>query len=174
MLEGMTADVGTVRAVPTSVFSGRLRSTTISILIIITLIAFEAMAVAAALPTAARDLHGLEYYGWAFTGFLVANVVGMVRVRTAVRRATARAGRCIAGTGLLRRRAGARRARPTSMAQFVGGRVVQGLGSGLLITAIYVVIGETYRAVAAAEGVRGDVVGVGAARAARAARVGRR
>src|SRR6478672_4844083 len=74
----MTTEVGTAGAVPTSVFSARNRSTTISILIIITLIAFEAMAVAAALPTAARDLHGLGSYGWAFTGFLVANVVGMV------------------------------------------------------------------------------------------------
>ena len=45
-------------------------------IVVITLIAFEAMAVAAALPTAARELHGLRGYGWAFTGFLVANVVG--------------------------------------------------------------------------------------------------
>ena len=43
-----------------------------------TIIAFEAMAVATALPTAARSLHGLAAYGWCFTGFLVANVVGMV------------------------------------------------------------------------------------------------
>ena len=61
-----------------SLFRGPLRATSIGILILITLIAFEAMAVSAALPTAARELHGLRAYGWAFTGFLVANVVGMV------------------------------------------------------------------------------------------------
>jgi MFS family permease len=32
----------------------------------------------------------------------------------------------------------------TTMAQLVGGRVVQGLGSGLMITALYVVIGQAY------------------------------
>jgi MFS family permease len=61
-----------------TILSGRLRGTTFGLLILITLIAFEAMAVAAALPTAARDVHGLAGYGWAFTGFLVANIVGMV------------------------------------------------------------------------------------------------
>jgi MFS family permease len=61
-----------------SIFSGALRVTSIGILILITLVAFEAMAVAPALPTAARELHGLAGFGWAFTGFLVANVVGMV------------------------------------------------------------------------------------------------
>ncbi len=55
-----------------------LRATSVGLLILVTLIAFEAMAVSAALPTAARELHGLGAFGWAFTGFLVANVVGMV------------------------------------------------------------------------------------------------
>src|SRR3954465_12250383 len=74
----MTTEVGTAGAVPTSLFSSRVRAPTLAVLIIMSLIAFEAMAVAAALPTAARDLHGLGSYGWAFTGFLVANVGGMV------------------------------------------------------------------------------------------------
>ena len=56
----------------------RYRITTLGILILMTIIAFEALAVATALPTAARSLHGLASYGWAFTGFLVASVVGMV------------------------------------------------------------------------------------------------
>ena len=61
-----------------SIFSAPVRATSLGILVLITLIAFEAMAVNAAMPTAARELHGLGSYGWAFTGFLVANVVGMV------------------------------------------------------------------------------------------------
>jgi MFS family permease len=100
------------------------------------------MAVAAALPTAARDLHGLGSYGWAFTGFLVANVVGMVvsgQLSDAhgPRRALIAGLVCFA-TGLVLS------GTAVSMTQFIGGRVVQGLGSGLLITAIYVVIGETF------------------------------
>ncbi len=64
----------------------------------------------AALPTAARELHGLAAYGWAFTAFLVANVVAMVasgQVSDARGPRPAAAGR----RGLLRRRAGRRRHR---------------------------------------------------------------
>src|SRR6266511_1205383 len=61
-----------------SIFAPAHRSISAGILILVTLIAFEAMAVAAALPTAARDLHGIGAIGWAFTGFLVSDVVGMV------------------------------------------------------------------------------------------------
>ena len=63
---------------PESIFGARYRVSTLGILILMTIIAFEAMAVATALPTAARSLHGLASYGWAFTGFLVASIVGMV------------------------------------------------------------------------------------------------
>ena len=64
--------------ISTSVFAPAYRLTSAGILILVTLIAFEAMAVAAALPTAARELHGVGAIGWAFTAFLVANVVGLV------------------------------------------------------------------------------------------------
>ena len=128
--------------VPRSIFAGRLRTTSVGILILITLVAFEAMAVSVALPTAARDLHGLGGFGWAFTGFLVANVVGMVvsgqfsdshgpRRPLIAGMACFLAGLILAGTAV-------------TMTQLVAGRVVQGFGSGLLITATYVVIGETY------------------------------
>lgn len=127
---------------PQSIFSGALRTTSVGILILITMVAFEAMAVSAALPTAARDLNGLGSYGWAFTGFLVANVVGMVvsgqfsdghgpRGPLIAGMASFLGGLVLAGTAV-------------TMEQLVAGRVVQGFGSGLLITATYVVIGETY------------------------------
>ena len=127
---------------PTSIFAGRLRSATGAILILITLIAFEAMAVSAALPTAARELHGLGGYGWAFTGFLLANVVGMV---VSGQLCDARGPRRSLISGLICFAGGlALSGTATTMTQLVGGRVVQGLGSGLLVIAIYVVVGETY------------------------------
>jgi MFS family permease len=127
---------------PQSIFGSVLRPTSIGLLILITLIAFEAMAVSAALPTAARELHGLGSFGWAFTGFLVANVVGMVAsgqlTDSRGPRPSLIAGLgCFVGGLVLSGTA-------TTMEQFVAGRVVQGLGSGLMITAIYVVIGEAY------------------------------
>ncbi len=129
-------------APPRSIFSGALRTTSVGILILITLVAFEAMAVSAALPTAARDLNGLASYGWAFTGFLVANVVGMV-VAGQYSDGRGPRGPLIAGMvsflgGLVLS------GTAVTMAQLVAGRFVQGFGCGLLITATYVVIGQTY------------------------------
>lgn len=121
---------------------GELRATTVGMLILVTLIAFEAMAVAPALPTAARDLHGLGAYGWAFTGFLVANVVGMV---VAGQVCDARGPRLPLTAGMVAFLGGLLTSgTAVGMPQFVAGRVVQGLGSGLVVTAIYVLIGEKY------------------------------
>lgn len=128
---------------PTSIFSPPVRATSVGILIVITLAAFEAMAVNAAMPTAARAVDGLGAYGWAFTGFLVATVVGMVAAGQASDRvgagrpllaglASFTLGLLVGGTA-------------TTMAQLIAGRVVQGFGAGLAITAIYVVIGQAYR-----------------------------
>lgn len=125
-----------------SLFAGRLRATSAGIIVLITLIAFDEMAVAPALPTVARDLHAVGAYGWAFTGFLVANVVGMVvsgqlsdrrgpRLPLIVGMLAFVVGQLTAGTA-------------TTMAQLVGARAVQGVGGGLIITATYVVIGERY------------------------------
>ena len=131
-----------VDAQPRTIFTPPLRATSVGLLILITLLAFEAMAVSAALPTAARAVGGLGAFGWAFTGFLVANVVGMVasgqlsdsrgpRTPLIAGLACFLAGLVLAGSA-------------TTMAQLVAGRVVQGLGSGLIIVAIYVVIGQAY------------------------------
>jgi hypothetical protein len=60
------------------VFRGALRLTTIGLLIAVTLVAFEAMAVPTAMPTAVRKLHGVAHYGSAFSGFIIANLIGMV------------------------------------------------------------------------------------------------
>jgi MFS family permease len=127
---------------PTSIFGRTRRPTSIGLLILITLIAFEAMAVSAALPTAARELHGLGSFGWAFTGFLVANVVGMVLAGqisdSRGPRPALIAGLACFGVGLvLSGTAG-------TMEQLIAGRVVQGLGGGLMVTAMYVVMGQAY------------------------------
>ena len=116
--------------------------TTIGLLIVVTLLAFEAMSVAAALPTAARDLHGLAWYGWAFSGFVMANILGLVisgmlSDRRGPRRPLV-AGLTLFPAGLLL--AGGSR----TMTQLIEGRIVQGLGSGLILTAIYVILGECY------------------------------
>ena len=47
------------------------RALTIGLCAIVVAIAFETIAVATAMPAAARDLDGLGYYAWAFSGFLI-------------------------------------------------------------------------------------------------------
>jgi MFS family permease len=130
------------QSVPTSIFSDGLRRASGALITIITMIAFEGMAVGPALPSAARELHGLSAFGWAFTAFLGANIVGMVlagqlsdsrgpRGALTLGMILFVAGLVIAGTA-------------TTMVQLIMSRAVQGLGGGLLITAMYVVIGATY------------------------------
>lgn len=129
-------------ALATSIFSPRYRITTLGVLILMTIIAFEALAVATALPTAARSLHGLASYGWAFTGFLVTSVVGMVisgmysDIHGA--RRPMLVGLVLFVTGLLIASVSA------TMWELIAARFVQGLSVGLLVTAGYVVIGEAY------------------------------
>lgn len=133
----MVADAATP-----SLFSGTLRATSGGIVILITLIAFEEMAVAPALPTVARDLHAVGAYGWAFTAYLIANVLGMVVSGQVSDR---RGPRLPLIAGMLAFVAGLMTSgTATTMVQLVGGRLIQGLGGGLIITAIYVVIGERY------------------------------
>jgi MFS family permease len=124
------------------VFDGAHRRTTAGLLLLVTFVAFEAMAVATAMPTAVADLSGLAWYGWAFTAFLVAQVVGMVlggdvgdrrgpRASLLWGVAAFAAGLLIAGTAV-------------DMAVLVAGRLVQGLGAGLIAVSLYVVAGQAY------------------------------
>jgi MFS family permease len=125
-----------------SVFAPAYRTTTFGVLITMTIIAFEAMAVATAMPTAAASLHGLSAYGWTFTGFLVASVVGMVSSgiycdRFGVRLPVS-AGLVLFIAGLVLGSAA------QQMSVLVTARFLQGLATGVLITALYVLIGEIY------------------------------
>ncbi|MDQ1585638.1 MAG: hypothetical protein QOH80_1003 [Actinomycetota bacterium] len=118
------------------------RALTIGILAVVSLVAFEAMAVATAMPVAVRDLHGLRFYAWGFSAFLTASLVGMVvsgevsdrrgpLLPFVVAVTTFGIGLVLAGLA-------------TTMWLFVLGRAIQGFGGGLNIVALYVVVGRTY------------------------------
>ena len=120
------------------------RRTTAGLLTLVTLIAFEAMAVGTAMPTAVTELDGLAWYAWPFSAYLVASVVGMVlggeagdrrgpRVALPLGVATFAAGLLVAGVA-------------SSMAVLVAGRAVQGLGAGVMATLLYVIAGQAYEA----------------------------
>ena len=126
----------------TGVFDRRYRSLTIGAIALVALGAFEALAVATAMPTVAEALDGLSLYALAFGGALAASVVGMVASgRWADTRGPAaplRQGIVWFAIGLLV--AGL----APSMAWLLVGRILQGFGGGLMSVALYVVVGRKY------------------------------
>jgi MFS family permease len=129
-------------APPSSPFARDFRSASVGIVLAMTLVAFEAMAVATAMPTAVRSLHGLGAYSWPFTAFLITSVVGVVaggaRCDAVGPRVPVLAGFGVFTVGVLV--AGG----ALDMPMFVAGRAVQGFGAGLVTVSIYVLIGRVY------------------------------
>ncbi len=107
---------------------------------LVSLLAFEAMAVAAAMPAIAAALDGIRLYALAFGGMLATSVLGMVLAgRSCDRHGPLRAtvtGLVVFAAGLLL--AGL----ATRMGWLVAGRIVQGLGGGMLGVALYVGMGQ--------------------------------
>ena len=125
-----------------SIFSPRYLAVTIGFVSSILLTAFEAMAVASAMPVAVADLHGLPYYSLAFSAYLTTSLLGMVLSGQRADRHGPMlpflGGIGVFGVGLVA--AGT----ATTMAQLVAGRAVQGFGGGLVIVALYVLVGKAY------------------------------
>ncbi|TCO46385.1 putative MFS family arabinose efflux permease [Kribbella antiqua] len=126
------------------VLSPQYRALTVGMVALITLVAFESLAVTTAMPTVAQALDGLHLYALAFGGPLASSVVAMVISGTwsdlkgptrPLWHGTAwfLGGLIIAGLA-------------PSMEILVVGRIIQGFGSGLLTVALYVVVGHLYPA----------------------------
>ncbi len=105
-----------------------------------TVIAVEAMAVITILPRVARDLGGLNLYGWVFSAFMLASLLGTVAAGRAADRAGPAppfiAGLVLFGCGL------AVAGLAPTMAVLVLGRALQGLGAGAVPAVSYVAIGR--------------------------------
>jgi MFS family permease len=118
------------------------RAATLGMVCLISLIAFEALAVTTAMPTVARELDGLRLYALAFGGVLATSVIGM----TLSGRWSDRYGPAPAmWTGLTGFVAGLLIAGfAHDMPTLLVGRLVQGLGAGCLSPALYVIVGRLY------------------------------
>jgi MFS family permease len=125
-----------------SPFDPELRALTIGILMIVTVVAFQALGISTAMPEIARELDGLDAYGWAFSAFLLASPLGMVGagqaadtggpVRPFVAATIAfAAGSLLAGLA-------------ASWPMLVAGRALQGLGNGAVIALVYVSVARAY------------------------------
>ncbi|MFJ8007368.1 MFS transporter [Streptomyces fagopyri] len=125
-----------------TVLGRRYRALTLAMVSVVLLIAFEATAVGTAMPVAARELDGLPLYAFAFSGYFTTSLFAMVVSGQWSDRAgplaplvtgigAFAAGLVVSGTA-------------QSMWPFVLGRAVQGIGGGLVIVALYVVVGLAY------------------------------
>ena len=141
----MTSETG-VDATPTAaaprIMGGEYLWITIGACALVFLGAFESLAVTTVMPTVSADLGGERLYALAFAGTLATSVIGMVvagnwadrrgpvaPLHTAV--AMFVVGLLIAGLA-------------PSMEVLVAGRFAQGLGSGGLMVALYVVVARVY------------------------------
>ena len=117
------------------------RALTLGLVLTVTFIASEALAVITVMPVVARDLEGLALYGWVFSSFELASLIGIVVAgRDADRHGPARpyvAGLVLFAAGLLV--AGL----APAMWVLVVGRCLQGLGAGAVPAVAYVAIGRS-------------------------------
>jgi MFS family permease len=124
------------------VFAPSRRALTSGLVLTITLVGFEALAVATVLPVVEDDLGDLSLYGWVFSAYLLASLVGtIVAGREADKRGPALP--FAAGCGLFAVGLVAGGLAP-SMPLLVLARVVQGLGAGTVPAVAYAVIGRRY------------------------------
>lgn len=104
--------------------------------------AFEALAVATILPITSRELGGLQLYGWAFSAFMLTNLVGVtVAGGEADRLGPARPflmGVALFVLGLVVS------GLATTMPVLIAGRAVQGLGAGVIGSIAYIAIARGY------------------------------
>ena len=138
------------------------RALTAGLVLTITFVASEALAVVTVMPVVARDLGGLSLYGWVFSGFMLGSVVGIVAAgREADRRGPAVpfvAGVVLFGSGL------AVAGLAPSMGVLVAGRVMQGIGAGAVPSVAYATIGRSLPEDAASPDDGGPVDRMGRAR----------
>ena len=125
-------------------FSGAYRIVTISILALVTIIAFESMAVSTVMPDVATDLNAVRSYGLAFSVMLTAELLGIVLAGVWVDRSGPlpalligmlflAAGSLLCGAAL-------------GLVMLLVGRGLAGFGAGLLLVVFFVIIGRVYPA----------------------------
>ncbi|WP_376771687.1 MFS transporter [Actinokineospora xionganensis] len=125
-----------------SLWSTENRATTVGMLLLITIAAFEHLGVSTAMPRMLAELDGGHLYAWPFTSFLAASVVATVLSGRVCDRVgpgpvlmvgptVFLAGLIVAGTA-------------DDMVGLLVGRVLQGLGLGTEVAAIYVLVALVY------------------------------
>ncbi|GAA2347818.1 MFS transporter [Saccharopolyspora halophila] len=118
------------------------RAFTAGLVLVITLVAFEAMGLGTALPTIVAELDAQRWYSWPLTIFLAASALGTVLGGRQADTRGAALPLLIAlptfAVGLVIA------ALAPDMTVLLLGRVVQGISGGILIVSLYVLIAQVY------------------------------
>ena len=126
---------------PDGLWSAHRRSLTVGLVLTITLVAFEALAISTVMPVVAAELGGLDLYGWVFSAFFLGNLVGIVVVGGLIDRGGLIrpfvGGLTLFGVGL------AIGGLAPTMPILVLGRLLQGFGAGAIAPTAYVAIGRS-------------------------------
>ncbi|MBM4407486.1 MAG: MFS transporter [Chloroflexi bacterium] len=124
-----------------SLWSPQRRALTIGLILTVTLVAAEALAIATIMPIVADDLGDLQLYGWVFSSFLLGSLLGIVVAGRIVDRfglvLPFVGGLVVFGAGLV-----ICGVAPT-MPVLVAGRLIQGFGAGAIPPIGYVAIGRS-------------------------------
>src|SRR4029079_2989471 len=122
-------------------WSAERRPLTVGLVLTITLVAAEALAVSTAMPIVAADLGAFDLCALVFSAFLVGSLVGIVVAGSLIDRRGVvlpfllGLARCASGLA----RAGA----AVSMPMLIGARLIQGIGGGAIPPIAYVAIGRS-------------------------------
>ena len=120
----------------------RWRGLTVGLVLNVTFVAFQALAIATIMPLVADDLGGIALYGWVFSAFLLAALVGIVVTGELADRFGPAppfgAGLALFAVGLMIG------GLAPSMPVLVAARAIQGFGAGAIPAVAYVVIGRIY------------------------------
>ncbi len=136
--------IGRERAVvaPDGVWAPARRPLTMGLVLAVTVVAFEALAVATVLPIVSHELGDLRLYGWVFSAFLLASLLGIAVTGTIADRGPLQ-GPMLAGLALFAAGLLVGGTAP-DMPVLVGGRALQGLGAGVVPAVAYVAISRGY------------------------------
>lgn len=135
-----------LRSIAAAIWGPARRYLTIGLILTVSMAAFESLAVATVLPAVVTDIGGLNWYGWVFSGFMLANLVSITTAGHAADQQGVATpfvfGSALFVVGLL----GAGGA--PWMQLVVVSRIAQGLGAGAISSVAYVAIARGYPAAA--------------------------
>jgi MFS family permease len=124
------------------VFSPAYRLISVAVIAMVTIVAFEFMAIATAMPAAAEELGAVRSYGLAFSVMLTGQLLGIVLAGVWSDRSgplpAVYAGQLLFAAGA------AICGIATAFPILLVGRAVTGLGAGLVVVVLYVIVGRVY------------------------------